>query len=76
MRIKEQETRLTLHEYDDDDNDDDDEKCSYVKSVLKTLVQERIGFSIKYWYNFDVLLTVHLTIILVTDQLDAQNLVL
>jgi len=24
MRIKEQETRLTLHEYDDDDYDDDD----------------------------------------------------
>ena len=24
MRIKEQETRLTLHEHDDDDYDDDD----------------------------------------------------
>ena len=25
MRIKEQETRLTLHEHDDDDDDDDDD---------------------------------------------------
>ena len=25
MRIKEQETRLTLQEHDDDDDDDDDE---------------------------------------------------
>ena len=25
MRIKEQETRLTLQEYDDDDDDDDDD---------------------------------------------------
>jgi phosphotransferase system IIB component len=24
LRIKEQETRLTLHEHDDDDNDDDE----------------------------------------------------
>jgi hypothetical protein len=24
LRIKEQETRLTLHEHDDDDDDDDD----------------------------------------------------
>ena len=29
MRIKEQETCLTLHEHDDDDDDDDD-KVSYV----------------------------------------------
>ena len=28
MRIKEQETRLTLHEHDDDDDDDDDENCN------------------------------------------------
>ena len=26
MRIKEQETRLTLHEHDDDDDDDDDRR--------------------------------------------------
>ena len=26
MRIKEQETRLTLHEHDDDDDDDDDDE--------------------------------------------------
>jgi hypothetical protein len=25
LRIKEQETRLTLHEHDDDDDDDDDD---------------------------------------------------
>jgi hypothetical protein len=25
LRIKEQETRLTLHEHDDDDDDDDEE---------------------------------------------------
>ena len=31
MRIKEHETRLTLHERDDDDDDDDDGiKCSSV----------------------------------------------
>jgi hypothetical protein len=26
LRIKEQETRLTLHEHDDDDDDDDDDE--------------------------------------------------
>ena len=31
MRIKEQETRLTLHEHDDDDDDDDDDfKCCFI----------------------------------------------
>ena len=28
MRIKEQETRLTLQEHDDDDDDDDEQHCS------------------------------------------------
>jgi hypothetical protein len=28
LRIKEQETRLTLHEHDDDDDDDDDDDKS------------------------------------------------
>jgi len=32
--------------------------------------------SFVYWQSFDVLLTVHLSIILVINQLDAQNLVL
>jgi len=31
LRIKEQETRLTLHEHDDDDDDDDDDhKCTQI----------------------------------------------
>ena len=34
MRIKEQETRLTLQEHDDDDDDDDDE--SMVASSKRT----------------------------------------
>ena len=33
-------------------------------------------FSVNIIYNFDVLLTVHLSIILVINQLNAQNLVL
>jgi hypothetical protein len=31
LRIKEKETRLTLHEHDDDDDDDDD--LSYIKAL-------------------------------------------
>jgi hypothetical protein len=27
LRVKEQETRLTLYEHDDDDDDDDDDDC-------------------------------------------------
>jgi hypothetical protein len=30
LRIKEQETRLTLHEHDDDDDDDDDPSVSTI----------------------------------------------
>ena len=30
MRIKEQETRLNLHEHDDDDDDDDDDDINDV----------------------------------------------
>jgi len=29
LRIKEQETRLTLQEHDDDDDDDDDKLANY-----------------------------------------------
>ena len=45
MRIKEQETRLTLHENDDDDDDDDDDdvcvtqcapRSKHSTSVIKT----------------------------------------
>ena len=35
MRIKEQDTCLTLQEHDDDDDDDDDDKQQ--KKILKTL---------------------------------------
>ena len=48
MRIKEQETHLTLHEHDDDDDDDNDDdgkdvcknchiKCS-VDKIMKVIV--------------------------------------
>jgi len=33
LRIKKQETRLTLHEHDDDDDDDDDDDEINVASV-------------------------------------------
>jgi hypothetical protein len=37
LRIKEQETRLILHEHDDDgDNDDDDEKVTHILTTVKT----------------------------------------
>ena len=35
MRIKEQETRLTLQEHDDDDDDDDDEVYCKTTAMLK-----------------------------------------
>ena len=36
MRIKEQETHLILHEYDDDDDDDDDNDVAiFEKKVIK-----------------------------------------
>ena len=35
MRIKEQETHLTLQEHDDDDDDDDDDV--YVATVFHTI---------------------------------------
>ena len=35
MRIKEQETRLTLQEHDNDDDDDDD-GCVFTWHVIKT----------------------------------------
>jgi hypothetical protein len=33
LRIKEQETRLILHEHDDDDDDDDDDDKDRVENV-------------------------------------------
>jgi hypothetical protein len=41
LRIKEQETGLTLHEHDDDDDDDDDRQCTYnvtLRHVRATIV--------------------------------------
>jgi len=35
LRIKEQETRLTLQEHDDDDNDDDDDIIEYISWIIK-----------------------------------------
>ena len=36
MRIKEQETRLTLQEHDDDDDDDDDEiSCQFQENLSR-----------------------------------------
>jgi len=35
LRIKEQETRLTLQEHDDDDDDDDGLKCVSVVNIVK-----------------------------------------
>ena len=45
MRIKEQETRLILHEHndDDDDDDDDDDICLIIKNSLKSII-----FYLKY----------------------------
>ena len=34
LRIKEQETRLTLNEHDDDDDDDNLVVCRYVKMLV------------------------------------------
>ena len=34
MRIKEQETRLTLQEHDDDDDDDDDNDNEWLKLLV------------------------------------------
>jgi hypothetical protein len=33
LRIKEQETRLTLHEHDDDDDDGDDDDIGYIQQL-------------------------------------------
>jgi len=33
LRIKEQETCLTLHEHDDDDDDDDDDDEKYTSGI-------------------------------------------
>jgi len=47
LRIKEEETRLNLHEYDedneDDDDDDDDDYCYYDDEKLGTIVLKHIG---------------------------------
>ena len=35
LRIKEQETRLTLQEHDDDDDDDDDDDHKYTQIFIQ-----------------------------------------
>ena len=35
MRIKEQETRLILHEHDDDDDDDDDTVTTITEAIKR-----------------------------------------
>ena len=52
MRIKEQETRLTLQEHDDDDDDDDDEEedvssCRLVQYIVIDLSRDHNGFVFK-----------------------------
>ena len=46
MRIKEQETRLTLHEHEHDDDDDDDDDVHLVG--IKEVTKELIGFVIVF----------------------------
>jgi hypothetical protein len=39
LRIKEQETRLILHEHDDDDDDDDDDDEILIIKEIALLIQ-------------------------------------
>jgi len=47
LRIKEQKTRLILHEHDDDDDDDNDDDVSYLSVAIFSYIlsnrQEHIG---------------------------------
>jgi hypothetical protein len=66
LRIKEQETRLTLHEHDDDDDDDDDDagliKVKPCSAFLRMLLELCIHSYLKsvLSYNFLILDTCHL----------------
>jgi hypothetical protein len=50
LRIKEQETRLTLHEHDDDDDDDDDSlllhkySSLYIANLRQVCHNSKFGF--------------------------------
>ena len=47
MRIKEQETHLTLQEHDDDDDDDKEPKfiCDYIRGILRGEIVIHLQFS-------------------------------
>jgi len=62
LRVKEQETRLTLHkhdEYDDDDDDDDDDeeeekcvvKCAIINNNYGTLQKLYFGPQYSHWHD-------------------------
>jgi len=44
VRIKEQETRLTLQEHDDDDDDDDDDDVTSSSFFLKSVYNWNLYF--------------------------------
>jgi len=62
LRIKEQETRLSLHEHDDDDHDDDDKydttvkpfrrRCDCSENVLSGTPCQFIDFSVFLIFPF------------------------
>jgi hypothetical protein len=59
LRIKEQETRLTLHEHDDDDDgDDDDDDDDEVFLIETCIAQMQVQFLVQY----PVILAVHKTL--------------
>ena len=56
MRIKEQETCLTLQEHDDDDDDDDDDDEVYEIYVLTEFSVSRIKYTKKLAKSASILL--------------------
>ena len=66
LRIREQETRQTIHEYDDDDDDDDDSKQAYVTASSRKVQRRALQciftfrFQARIWFaKFDVLTAVN-----------------
>jgi len=51
LRIKEQETRLTLHEHDDDDDDDDDDDFDI--TMCKIIKKPFLGIPKHFSYRDD-----------------------
>ena len=49
LRIKEQETRLTLQEHDDDDDDDDDDEIGGTRSTYRREARYIKGFGGETW---------------------------